>query len=400
MPNDTNAPDPAQPKTNGHSTTFGAGVDQHEWSSATPNSKKATASTFRPPAIIEAENLLSTKAPPRRWLVPHWIPQNDVTLLTGDGGIGKTTIALQLANACRYSVVPWLDMPVVPGPVLYVSAEEPLDELHFRMEQVTAGRKEQAHPKQLGLVSLCDGDAVLGRVNQNGDVEGTHLYNWIGCTVDERKCKLLVIEAAADVFAGNESNRWEVAGFIRLLRRISAQTDCAILLLAHPSVEGMRTGRGTSGSTQWNNAVRSRMYFAIPKTDKDVELDPDLRLLSLDKANRARTGEKITLKWNNGLFVPVEFSSSDLMVRRAEAKAVFMGLMRKFAAHGRKCGPSPSATYAPALFAKEEEARASRIDRKTLTAAMSALLDEGKIAVADGGRGTKVLVLVDGLQTP
>ena len=96
------------------------------------------------------------------------------------------------------------------------------------------------------------------------------------------------------------------------------------------------------------------------------------------------------------LILTSELSSSDLMVRRAEAKAVFMGLMRKFTAHGRKCGPNPSSTYAPALFVKEEEARASRIDKKMLVAAMTALLDEGKIAVADEVRDTKVLVLADG----
>jgi AAA domain len=40
-----------------------------------------------------------TPIPPMRWLALHRIPAGDVTILSGDGGGGKTTIALQLAVA-------------------------------------------------------------------------------------------------------------------------------------------------------------------------------------------------------------------------------------------------------------------------------------------------------------
>jgi hypothetical protein len=41
-----------------------------------------------------------------------------------------------------------------------------------------------------------------------------------------------------------------------LLKRLARKHDCAILLLAHPSLTGLNTGSGMSGSTGWNNAVR------------------------------------------------------------------------------------------------------------------------------------------------
>ena len=35
--------------------------------------------------------------PPRRWLVEDWLPAGRVTLLAGQGGVGKSRLALQLA---------------------------------------------------------------------------------------------------------------------------------------------------------------------------------------------------------------------------------------------------------------------------------------------------------------
>ncbi len=37
--------------------------------------------------------------PERRWLVPDWIPQGQVTLLGGDGGVGKSLLAQQLMTS-------------------------------------------------------------------------------------------------------------------------------------------------------------------------------------------------------------------------------------------------------------------------------------------------------------
>ena len=38
--------------------------------------------------------------PERRWLVPDLIPMQNVTMLSGDGGVGKSIVALQLMVAC------------------------------------------------------------------------------------------------------------------------------------------------------------------------------------------------------------------------------------------------------------------------------------------------------------
>ena len=251
-------------------------------------------------------------------------------------------------------------MPVMSGPAMFVTAEEPIDEIHWRLEQDMKGRTDPSKDKHLGIISLCDRDAVLGRVVK-GEVEPTALFNAIANEAHDRRSKLMVIEAAADVFGGDECDRSQVSGFIRLLRRIPMMIDCAVLLLSHPSVEGMRSGRGVSGSTHWNNAVRSRMYFTAPKAGKnDDEVIDGLRCLSLDKANRGPTGNKIMMQWEDGIYVPTDTKTSNFKQRLAEARAIFIGLMRRYTEQNRKpVGPSPSSTYAPSVFSKEPEAKST-----------------------------------------
>ena len=37
--------------------------------------------------------------PPRRWCVEGWFPNRSVSLLSGDGGTGKSLLAMQLATS-------------------------------------------------------------------------------------------------------------------------------------------------------------------------------------------------------------------------------------------------------------------------------------------------------------
>ena len=131
----------------------------------------------------------------------------------------------------------------------------------------------------------------------------TPLFHSVEVWVRRLKAELLVLDAAADLYGGEENNRAQVRTFIQLLRGIALRNDCAILLLSHPSVDGMKTGRNYSGSTAWNNSVRSRLYFSAPAPGEG-EADTDARILELMKSNRAQRGFKLCLRWKNGVFVP------------------------------------------------------------------------------------------------
>ncbi len=330
--------------------------------------------------VLEAEDLLRTRAPPRQWLVPGWIPLPEVTLLGADGGAGKTTLAMQLACSSRHGE-DWLGMNVNAGPVVYLSAEEPEDDLHVRLEQITAHMTGKADHKQFALISRAGEDATMIRFDRNGKLQRTKLYDQVRELALDRKARLIVLESAADIFDGDESNRWQVRTGIQEIRRLGLDCNAAVLLTAHPSVDGIKTGRGYSGSTHWNNAVRSRMYYTTPTNADGEEADPDLRCLTLAKANRGRPGEKLMLRWDNGVFVvdsPGVITEAGL-----EAKAIFLKLLTRYIAQGRYV----SENFAPKEFQAEPEARGFK--KAVLQKAMKALFAENKIENTTTGKGSK-----------
>jgi hypothetical protein len=69
--------------------------------------EKPTEPLYEPIELIDAATLLPKPPPARIWHVADRIPGNDVTLLGGDGGEGKTTLSLQLAY-CTISRFPWI----------------------------------------------------------------------------------------------------------------------------------------------------------------------------------------------------------------------------------------------------------------------------------------------------
>ena len=87
-------------------------------------------------------------------------------------------------------------------------------------------------------------------------------------------------------------------------------SGAGVLLTSHPSLTGLSSGSGLSGSTAWNASVRSRLYFKRAIFDKGEEPDPDLRVLEVVKANYGPVGETIMLRWDNGLFLPVAGQST------------------------------------------------------------------------------------------
>ena len=227
--------------------------------------------------------------PERKWFVEGWIPDRTVTNLSGDGGSGKTEIILQLiaasslgthgsAKTCRLVRC------------LYYGAEDEADELHRRLETIVAqSGHELSDLDGIRLIPMAGLDAVLAEPDRKGNLAVTTIYPKLVSQAKALRPKLIVIDPSADVFGGDEINRAQVRKFVSMLRGLAMEIDCAVLLLSHPSLTGMSSGTGTSGSTAWNNSVRSRLYLEIKS--------PEARILTVVKANHGKVGEKIEMRW-------------------------------------------------------------------------------------------------------
>jgi RecA-family ATPase len=188
---------------------------------------------------------------------------------------------------------------------------------------------------------------------------------------------LIVIDPAADVFGGNEIDRTEVRQFIQKLSGLALDYGCAVLLLSHPSLSGLASRTGTSGSTAWSNSVRSRLYLEA------VQGDPDRRVLKVMKANYGRTGEEIAIRWDDGVYVLDSIDPAAEAFIHASIDKLFLELLAMFTAQEQSVGIAPGTNYAPARMIKHPNAKGYR--KEQFAASMQRLLDAGKIKVVTEG---------------
>ena len=334
--------------------------------------------------FYSAADLKGKAVPPREWLVEGLVPSKTVTLFSGDGGTGKSLLAHQLAVAVA-SGCGWLGNGVTPGRVIYLSAEDDDDELHRRTEDILrATGRTYDDLGGLTLRSLAGEDALLA-VDSGLVLMASALFLELETRAANDQPALMVIDTLADVYPANENDRMKVRQFIGILRGLAIRHRCAVMLLGHPSLTGLSSGSGSSGSTAWNNSVRSRLYLARISQDGH-EPDPDRRVLATKKANYGRIGGEIGMTWRDGVFVADAVPTGlDKMAASAKAERVFLKLLDEFTSQGRFVSSSPGVSYAPTQFASHPKAEG--MTKLALRGAMEALLSRNVLALEEHGKG-------------
>jgi RecA-family ATPase len=330
--------------------------------------------------------------PPQEWLAFRRIPHENVTLLGGDGATGKTTIGLQLCTAVT-SGKEWLGSLVDRiGPVVFFTAEESEKELHRRLAAILAHYQLNYSDIAGKFFAHCRpaDDAILGMPDRHGIIRPTPAFFQLQQAVLDIRPQLVCIEAASDVFGGDENKRPQVRGFLGMLRgHLAMKCETAVVLLQHPSQSGLASGSGTSGSTQWNNSARSRLYLSTVKANgENGEPDHDLRKLEVMKANFGPRGEIIKLRWRDGVFVVVaEPSMLEKLARDKKVDDTFMALLERFQHQQQPVSPNIGKTYAPALFA--DHTGAGGISSAEFGRSMQRLIDAGTIHIEVSGPPSK-----------
>jgi len=340
---------------------------------------------------------------PRQWVVPDRIPAKNVTLLSGEGGVGKTLLMQQLSVATVIGR-DWIGSLPEPGPVIFITAEDDEDEMHFRYHKIAQHYGVDFDELSgLHLKSLAGGDAVMAAVNHKGIVQPTELFKRLERSAHEIRPRWIGIDTAADVFIVDERSRSEVRQCISLLRGLALAVDAAVILLAHPSLTGINSGSGLSGSTAWNNSVRSRLYLKSPKK-KDADEDDDespVRILEMMKANYSALAEPVRLIWKDGLLLnEAGPAPMERMSQEANAQIVFLALIERHNRQDMPVSVNPTArNFAPTVFAGTPEAKplatTNKARKRLLRCAMEHLMSKDRLYVGKGPKG-----VVPSRQTP
>jgi RecA-family ATPase len=321
---------------------------------------------------------------PREWLVADRIPMRNVSMLGGEGSIGKSLLLMQLSGAVVLGK-DWIGTLPAQGPVLYMSCEEDDDEVRRRMEDVARhldSTRQEMLDRGLRFLSFAGEDAVLAQPDRFAVMRPTALFERVCRDALQQRPKLIVFDTVADVYAGKENDRAQTRQFITLLRGLAIDAAAAIVIAAHPSLTGIATDTGLSGNTGWHNSVRARMYFKPAPGD-----DTSLRVLEVKKNNYGPVNEAILLRWRDGAYVVQPGKGTlERLAAEAELDHLFLKLLRRFAEQGRNVSDKRCPTHAPSVFVEQPEAKEANATKKGLVEEMERLFAADKITVVKEGR--------------
>lgn len=340
--------------------------------------------------FVDASTFDGKPVPDQQWLSHERIPMAVPTLLAGDGGTGKTRIAMQLAAATVLGT-DWLGSTIDrTGPVLFYTAEEDEAHCHRMLDRIATHLQiSLARLKGLLIRPMDAADPVLAEPDRRGLVSPTPTYDRLWTAAGKIRPALIVLDTAADIFAVDENNRTQARQCVALLRHLAHQSGGgAVLTLAHPSVYGMTSGRGTSGSTGWSNSVRSRLYFVKTSGEDDEATDNNVRELRVMKSNYGPEGAAVRVVWREGVFVPVGSAAPLAQVAaEADADAAYLDCLDAANAQNRRVFPETGRGFAPKIFEGMPQARGLRA--RALHRAQERLMAAGRLHVVESGPPSK-----------
>src|SRR5262249_15121450 len=257
-------------------------------------------------------------------------------------------------NVAHVAGKDWLGSMPERGPAIYVGAEDDERELHIRLASIAKHfgvTFEELIAGGLHVLCLLGQDATLcAATGKSGKVEVTGLYRQLYEAAGDIKPRNISIDTLSRAFAGSEIDRVQVYAFAMHMQALAMVAGGSVTVLSHPSLQGIASGSGISGSTAWHGAFRFRQYLKGVKPEDGEQPDNDLRELQFKKNQYGPTGETVVVRYESGLFVPVAgMTDLEIATREATADEVFLNLLRLFKEQGRRVSDRPSVTYAPTV---------------------------------------------------
>jgi RecA-family ATPase len=353
---------------------------------------------------INPQTLVGLPVPVRGFIVAPWIPMRRATGLYGTGGIGKTTLLQMLCTStaldpAKFPNANWLGLPVLHCRSVLLFCEDDLDEMHARQAEINRvyGCTFDDLGNMLWVPRLGEDTTLIAF--ENGSARRTPAFYELLATIKAHRARLAVWDTLTDVFGGNEIERSQARRFVQEAPAyVAREIDGAVICGAHPSLQGIKSGTGSSGSTGWDGAFRSRLYMHSPKEEEPGEpADTDERVLTRVKANWAKIGESIAMRWREGVFIADRPPGGIVgSIERRNADRVFLDLVDATARENQPVSSNNRAgNYAPRLFAKRPDRE--RFMVKDFEAAMQRLFVNSDIVNAPYGPNPDARAVVFGV---
>lgn len=170
---------------------------------------------------------LASDPPPVNWLVKFLVAQGSLTLLAGEGGLGKSSITLALATAVRNGLLSYAGFEIARFmPIAYIDGENSRDEIHRRANSF--GIYE--------LIYQFDGDMLES-------------FGGLEDVAAQVRGGMLVLDSFRSLFPTvEEKDDKQVLPALKGVQDVARAYDVGIIMLHHTSKAGVYRG-----STEFQN---------------------------------------------------------------------------------------------------------------------------------------------------
>ena len=211
-----------------------------------------------------------------KWLLYPFIPLGKITILQGDPGEGKTTLALQIIAALTTGKPVWEGAPLMePVNVIYQTAEDGLsDTIKPRLVAAGADCSKVMVIDDSDRVLTLDDDRLEQAIEQTGArlVVLDPIQGYIGASVDMHRAN-------------------EIRPLMYRIAKLAEKYGCAILLIGHMNKNsGEKSSYRGLGSIDFQAAARSVLVVGRIKDD------PTLRVVCPAKSSLAPEGGAVAFR--------------------------------------------------------------------------------------------------------
>ena len=215
--------------------------------------------------------------PPIEWSITNLVPREQVGLFSGVGGTGKTTCEL-LKDVAHVTGLPWFNWMPTQGPVLFVGCEDTDKVWRIRLTVIAKHFNTTFADLIKGGFHLLNlyrpGRDVVSSLRQerpgrDDAALSANLSSRWRSEADQHFAR----SAGAHLCGqrdGSDAGLWPR----RPCQALALASGGSVTLLTHPSLQGIRSGSGYSGSTAWHDAFRFRQYLRAAQEDEDEPVDP------------------------------------------------------------------------------------------------------------------------------
>jgi uncharacterized protein YeeX (DUF496 family) len=220
--------------------------------------------------IVEIIRMSEVNEQAVEWLWKPYIPFGKVTIIQGNPGEGKTTLALRLCAACT-NRKSFPDMEELePFNVIYQTAED--------------GLGDTVKPRLVEAEANLDRVLVIDEAKKELSLSDERIEK----AIRQNSARLIVLDplqaylgAEADMNRANE-----IRPIIKRLADVAERTGCAVILLGHLNkASGTQAAYRGLGSIDFRAAARSVLLIGR------VKKEPNIRVIIHDKSSLAPEGE-------------------------------------------------------------------------------------------------------------